>query len=80
MINWHLYNNALVRRGGEVVLDLDVIDNWNKELKKNMNNGKKGEPYAYPDSFIRLLGYMRTYFHLPYRDRLKARVVRAHTY
>jgi hypothetical protein len=39
MINWHLYNNALVRRGGEVVLDLDVIDNWNKELK-NMNNGK----------------------------------------
>jgi hypothetical protein len=27
MINWRLYNNSLVRRG-EVVLDLDVIDNW----------------------------------------------------
>jgi hypothetical protein len=69
-----LYNNALVRRG-EVVLDLDVIDNWSKELK-NMNNGKKGEPYAYPDSFIKLLGYMRTYFHLPYRQT--EGVVRAH--
>jgi hypothetical protein len=32
-----------------------------------MNHGKVGEPYAYPDSFIQLLGYMRAYFHLPYR-------------
>lgn len=42
MVNWCLYNNALVRRG-EVVLALDVIDNWNKELKNIMNNGKKVE-------------------------------------
>ena len=27
-----------------------------------------GEPYDYPDSFIQLLGYMRAYFHLPYRQ------------
>jgi len=27
-----------------------------------------GEPYYYPDSFIQLLVYMRTYFHLPYRQ------------
>jgi IS5 family transposase len=33
-----------------------------------MNEGKVGEPYAYPDSFIQLLGYMRAYFHLPYRQ------------
>jgi IS5 family transposase len=33
-----------------------------------MNHGKVGEPYAYPDSFIQLLGYMRAYFHLPYRQ------------
>jgi hypothetical protein len=61
-----LYNNALVRRG-EVVLDFDVIDNWNEELK-NMNDSKKGEPYVYPYSFIKLLDYMRTYFHLLYRQ------------
>jgi Transposase DDE domain len=33
-----------------------------------MNHGKVGEPYAYPNSFILLLGYMRAYFHLPYRQ------------
>ena len=33
-----------------------------------MNLRKVGEPYCYPDSFIQLLGYMRAYFHLPYRQ------------
>ena len=41
-----------------------------------MNNGKVGEPYDYPDSFIQLLGYMRAYFHLPYRQTQG--VIRAH--
>ena len=31
MIDWHIYNESLVRRG-EVVLDFDVIDNWNNKL------------------------------------------------
>jgi hypothetical protein len=31
VIDWHIYNELLVRRG-EVVLDFDVIDNWNNEL------------------------------------------------
>jgi IS5 family transposase len=33
-----------------------------------MNLGKVGEPYDYPESFMQLLGYMRAYFHLPYRQ------------
>jgi hypothetical protein len=33
-----------------------------------MNDGKRGGQYHYPDSFIQLLGYMRVYFHLPYRQ------------
>ena len=33
-----------------------------------MNHGKVGEPYDYPDSFMQFLGYMRVYFHLPYRQ------------
>ena len=41
MVNWSSYNESLVRRG-EVILDLDVIDSWHSELKKRMNNGKKG--------------------------------------
>ena len=33
-----------------------------------MNHGKVGESYNYPDSFMQLLGYTRAYFHLPYRQ------------
>jgi transposase len=74
VINWHVYNESLVRRG-EIILDFDVIDNWNNELK-NMNEGKEGASYVYPDTFVQLLGYMRIYFHLPYRQT--EGVVRAH--
>ncbi|MBV9178597.1 MAG: IS5 family transposase [Nitrososphaeraceae archaeon] len=66
MIDWPSYNESLVRRG-QVLLDFDVLDGWDHELSQ-MNKGKVGEPYDYPDSFIQLLGYMRAYFHLPYRQ------------
>ena len=66
MIDWYSYNESLVRRG-QVLLDFDVIDGWDDELSQ-MNHGKIGEPYDYPDSFMQLLGYMRIYFHLPYRQ------------
>jgi hypothetical protein len=66
MIDWSSYNESLVRRG-QVLLDFDVLDDWDNELSQ-MNHGKVGEPYYYPDSFIQLLGYMRAYFHLPYRQ------------
>lgn len=65
-MNWNKYNESLVKRG-EVLLDFDVIDNWPTELEK-MNQGKEGRKFVYPDSFIKLLGYMREYFHLPYRQ------------
>ena len=66
MIDWYSYNESLVRRG-QVLLDFDVIDGWDDELSQ-MNHGKIGQPYDYPDSFMQLLGYMRIYFHLPYRQ------------
>ena len=66
MVDWPSYNESLVRRG-QVLLDFDVLDGWDHELSQ-MNLGKVGEPYCYPDSFIELLGYMRAYFHLPYRQ------------
>jgi hypothetical protein len=64
----------LVKRG-EVLLDFDVLDNWNSELEKM--NECKGRKFVYPDSFIKLLGYMRVYFHLPYRQT--EGVAREHT-
>ena len=66
MRNWKNYNESLVKRG-EILLDFDVIDNWNTELIE-MNKNKEGRKFVYPDSFIKLLGYMRVYFHLPYRQ------------
>ena len=66
MRNWKNYNESLIRRG-EVLLDFDVIDNWDYELEE-MNKDKEGRKFVYPDSFIKLLGYMRAYFHLPYRQ------------
>jgi hypothetical protein len=74
MRNWASYNESLIRRG-QVLLDFDVIDNWKNELEI-MNEAKVGEPYAYPHSFLQLLGYTRAYFHLPYRQT--EGVVRAH--
>jgi hypothetical protein len=73
-VNWNKYNESLVKRG-EVLLDFDVIDNWDNELEE-MNKGKEGRKFVYPDSFIKLLGYMRVYFHLPYRQT--EGIVRAH--
>ena len=73
-MNWRNYNKSLVKRG-EVLLDFDVIDNWHVELEE-MNEGKKGRKFVYPESFIKLLGYMRAYFHLPYRQT--EGIVRSH--
>ena len=47
--------------------DFDVLKKWDHELSQ-MNEGKVGEPYDYPDSFMHFLDYMRAYFHLPYRQ------------
>ena len=32
-MNWKKYNESLVKRG-EILLDFDVIDNWDSELEK----------------------------------------------
>jgi len=65
-VKWSDYNESLVRRG-EILLGFDVIDNWDIELEE-MNRGKTGEPFLYPDTFVLMLGYAKAYFHLPYRQ------------
>jgi len=74
VINWRKYNQSLVKRG-EIMLGFDIIDNWDNELEE-MNKGKVGEPFHYPNSFLLLLGYARVYFHLPFRQT--EGIVRAH--
>ena len=64
-INWSEYNESLVRRG-EVMFDIDFLENWRAELKL-MNKGKEGAKYLYPNSLISLLAIVHVYL-LPYRQ------------
>jgi hypothetical protein len=66
MVDWPSYNRSLVKRG-EILFSYDFLNTWDYELEK-MNENKKGKPYSFPDSFILIIGYMRTLFHLPYRQ------------
>ena len=66
MIHWPSYNQSLVRRG-EILFAYDFLDVWDDNLDR-MNENKKGKPYSFPDSFIHIIGYMRIYFHMPYRQ------------
>lgn len=50
--NWKKYNEELVVRG-EFLLDMDWVKSWDKELKE-MNTGKPGRPYEFPESLIKL--------------------------
>jgi hypothetical protein len=50
MINWHQYNEKLVRRS-EIIISLDCINNWVKELAE-MNDKKRAESFSSPTSFI----------------------------
>ncbi len=42
-----------------------------------MNQGKIGEPFHYPNTFLLLLGYAKAYFHLPFRQT-KEGIVQGH--
>ncbi len=66
MIDWPSYNRSLVRRG-EILFSYDFLDTWDSELAR-MNENKKGKPFAFPGSFILVVGHIRVYFHLPYRQ------------
>jgi len=64
--DWKKYNDQLVKRG-ELLIDLDFVENWEKELEE-MNRGKRGKPFDYPDSLIGFLAFPRHFFGLPFRQ------------
>lgn len=66
MYNWTNYNEKLVRRG-EILISYDVIKSWDKELAV-MNRKKQGRKFLFPESFMKIVGYARAYFGLPYRQ------------
>ena len=50
--DWSVTNERLVRRG-EYLLDTTFVSNWENELHQ-MNLGKRGAPYLFPNSLIEL--------------------------
>ena len=49
--DWKVTNERLVVRG-EFLLDLDWVRKWPEELE-DMNEGKRGHPYEFPESLIK---------------------------
>lgn len=64
-MSWHDYNDALVERG-KVLFELDFSSSWRSEIGM-MNEGKVGRPYAYPNSYIEFLSFLKVGFDIPYR-------------
>jgi hypothetical protein len=54
--NWKDYNEELVLRG-LFYINPQFIYSWNDEIKQ-MNAGKVGEPYLYPESMVRYLAVL----------------------
>jgi hypothetical protein len=66
VIHWSSYNQSLVRRG-RILFSYDFLDIWDDDLAR-MNENKNGKKYKFTDSFILVIGYIRVYLHLPYRQ------------
>jgi len=58
--NWKEYNEELVMRG-YFYLNPEFLSKWNEEVKQ-MNTGKIGEPYFYPESMIKFLAILHSKF------------------
>ncbi|MBU2523377.1 MAG: IS5 family transposase [Nanoarchaeota archaeon] len=54
--DWPEYNNELIMRG-YFYINPEFLLKWNDELKQ-MNAGKVGEPYFYPESMVRFLAVL----------------------
>lgn len=60
--DWKQYQEELVKRY-EIYLDLDWVDSWQVELEE-MNKGKRGAPYIFPNSMIIFQSFFVEKFHI----------------
>ena len=66
LIDWRVYNEGLVKRG-EFLLDIDFLKkNFKRELRE-LNRGKGGRPFKYPNSFILFFLRLKCVFKIDYR-------------
>jgi len=57
--NWKIYHEELIIRG-EFFFDFDFLENWDPELAE-MNKGKVGRPFEYPNSLFHWLSPMYSF-------------------
>ena len=53
---WSEYNQQLIKRG-EFYINPKFLETWLDELKE-MNSGKIGQPYLYPNSMLEFLAVL----------------------
>lgn len=58
--NWKEYHGELILHG-EFFFDLQFLENWDDELAE-MNRGKRGSPYKYPNSLFTWLSPIYSFF------------------
>lgn len=54
--DWKKYNHKLIKRG-EFYINPSFLETWLEEIK-DMNTGKVGQPYLYPNSMIEFLAIL----------------------
>ena len=59
--NWKEYHKELILQG-EFFFDLNFLENWDQELSE-MNKGKRGAPYQYPNSLFEWLSQFIAFSH-----------------
>ena len=64
--DWSIYSEQLVKRG-EFYLCHDFIDQCDDELVQ-MNAGKPGRPFQYPESVIAWMARISTFLQMPYHQ------------
>lgn len=57
--DWKIYHEELITKG-EFFFDFGFLENWDSELKE-MNKGKRGAPYMYPESLFYWLSPMYSF-------------------
>lgn len=64
--DWKTTNEKYVKRG-EFYLNLEFLQNWDNLLRQ-MNRGKRGAPFQFPNQFIEFMMLIHIMFRLPYRQ------------
>lgn len=72
--NWQKTNEIYVTRG-EYLLDFEWVQQWDSELAE-MNRGKRGAPYQFPESLIKLQSVWTQFHSYRVTEGITRRVVR----